>query len=1025
MALQGAGGVCPARAWCAAELLARRAPRCRRRGERRNRRPLARPPAPNARAPASDAAIRDRFAAALPFNDLEQMAAAAPGGAPGGPSRPAHLLRPLTRPPTPPGGAPPPPALIVVPDADASLGDLAGALAALGRRAYALDLPPRRRLARLRSVRELAALLARAVLEGAPPGPYAIAGVGMGGVVAHELAAQLQAAGQQARGAGGRGAGQRADSAPPAALPARAVRETLRHRPHEQVPVLLLIEDASLRAACDVAAAPWFQLHPLLEAWRPDADLAAFAAGARLLAAQPAGVARQLDAVAAMRPEGVAREDWEDLVGERCAGRAGAGVCECARMGACWPRRGARAGGGQRQAGGPASGAAAPWPTRLAALTPAPARAAPRRLQSAARAGLAWEETLTTWAALHAFALRCARAAAAAERPGSPEGSHGSGSGGGGGGGGGGAPAVPPLEAFLLDLFALEGDAEAQLDYAARYRPAGMGLGDWDRGVSQVRRGGGGGGAAGGAQRVQPGRGLPAAAAAPGSQVATPSHAPHIHPPPPLPPARLQLVTRVSYLKAITAGHAPDALLPWTAHVLLHAAPHRGVRDLAADGGAGGALRAVAPLLAPLRLACWRDTLPCARGLEQVLSDAQADAARAAAAARALLAAPPPPPPGVAALRRLGLGEAPPGGFVLPPPPPPQPTAPGGAAAGGGEPQPAQPLCSLAVPLNAHCFSPEVRPGAAALSRARGALALPGSDVSREEDAAQRAALRGALAAQRAAAARLPLWLVHGEGGTCGAAAAAAAAELPLPAFGLELGPGALSPGRAPASVQELAAAHAAALLAVQPAGPHILAGIGPYACLLASATACELERGGAARGGVALVLFDGAPALPAAPPPRHPAAGALFALLADAGAPPRGGARGAWAAFAAEFEAAAAAEAAAASAAGAPARAMARLAAAHRPAGLAPAAARAWDAAVEAAAAGAALVARLCEGYAGPEYVFQGARARCACSSVPARGRACTSRRRRAASSGGRTCSPDQPLRVPPLPPPRQAPRW
>lgn len=92
--------------------------------------------------------------------------------------------------------APPP----LAPDADSSMPELAAALGALPRRAYAVDLPPRRHLAHLRTVQALAGVLAQAVLEGAPAtGAYIVAGVGMGGVVAHEVAAQLQLAGAQVR----------------------------------------------------------------------------------------------------------------------------------------------------------------------------------------------------------------------------------------------------------------------------------------------------------------------------------------------------------------------------------------------------------------------------------------------------------------------------------------------------------------------------------------------------------------------------------------------------------------------------------------------------------------------------------------------------------------------------------------------------------------------------------------------------------------------------------------------------------
>jgi hypothetical protein len=257
------------------------------------------------------------------------------------------------------------------------------------------------------------------------------------------------------------------------------------------------------------------------------------------------------------------------------------------------------------------------------------------------------------------------------------------------------------------------------------------------------------------------------------------------------------VVTRVSYLRTIAARHAPDAVLPWTSHAVLHGARHRSVRDLIAAGGPAGALRAVAPLLLPLRMLCWSDSLPSARDLEATVAGALEDAAAAADAARAALVAPPPPPPGVPELRALGLGEAPPGGFPLPPPPPPPRGAePRPRSRAGAPPLPARgagAAASAAVPLNAFCCSPEVRPGASALARARARLATPGTDVSPQEDAAQRAALARAAAAQRRLATRLPLWLVHGETGRCGGSLRDVAAELPLPVFGLELGPGALA----------------------------------------------------------------------------------------------------------------------------------------------------------------------------------------------------------------------------------------
>lgn len=56
------------------------------------------PPRPRALSGQSDAAIRQRLAAALPVADLEQISAASLIGTPVGPLRPAQLLRPLSRP---------------------------------------------------------------------------------------------------------------------------------------------------------------------------------------------------------------------------------------------------------------------------------------------------------------------------------------------------------------------------------------------------------------------------------------------------------------------------------------------------------------------------------------------------------------------------------------------------------------------------------------------------------------------------------------------------------------------------------------------------------------------------------------------------------------------------------------------------------------------------------------------------------------------------------------------------------------
>lgn len=515
---------------------------------------------------------------------------------------------------------------------------------------------------------------------------------------------------------------------------------------------------------------------------------------------------------------------------------------------------------------------------------------------------------------------------------------------------------------------------------------------------------------------------------------------------PPAHPCQPQVVTRVSYLKTITTRHAPDALLPWTSHVACHGASHRGVRDMVVSGGAAGCLRPVAPFLVPLRMARWADTAPSARDIEAAIAAGEADAAAAAAAAVSpLLVGRPPPPPGLAELRRLGLGEAPLGGFELPPP---HITL--GSAAARTTAAAAAPGVSAARPLNAHCYSPEVRPGAGALARARARLAMPGTDVTAAEDAAQRDALRRALAVQQRGATRLPLWVVHGERGLVGAALGDVAEQMLMPVYALELAdpavravisgdggggdvvelpstlqelavrwgmrvrlrartnaqayqaPGTsslqesskacriLEPcGRRPCALQQtsnihrlfpppalFACRHMDALLALQPAGPHVLVGYGPFSCMLASAIACELEHhasagGAGGAGGASLLLVDGAPVppvgLPVPLPP--PAAYALFALLLDVGALlPHAGL---WRSFVEEFGASLAAEGGTPGGDGAPERALRALAGLAQPAGGATAAR--WDDAVERTAAGARLAARLLDSFESPEYVFQG----------------------------------------------------
>jgi hypothetical protein len=84
-----------------------------------------------------------------------------------------------------------------------------------------------------------------------------------------------------------------------------------------QVPVLLLLENAPARMAADIMGQPWFKLYHFVAHCRPDIDLHAFAENGKVLAAQPQGFARQLDAVAALRPNHISPDQWDQMVNGR------------------------------------------------------------------------------------------------------------------------------------------------------------------------------------------------------------------------------------------------------------------------------------------------------------------------------------------------------------------------------------------------------------------------------------------------------------------------------------------------------------------------------------------------------------------------------------------------------------------------------------------------------------------------------------------------------------------------------------
>jgi thioesterase domain-containing protein len=87
--------------------------------------------------------------------------------------------------------------VVLVPDAEMPLPDVMAALQRLPRQVYMLLMPPMKQMAQLRTVASLADLFCAAIRSTVPPGPLVLAGIGAGGVVAHEMAVQLQQAGHQ------------------------------------------------------------------------------------------------------------------------------------------------------------------------------------------------------------------------------------------------------------------------------------------------------------------------------------------------------------------------------------------------------------------------------------------------------------------------------------------------------------------------------------------------------------------------------------------------------------------------------------------------------------------------------------------------------------------------------------------------------------------------------------------------------------------------------------------------------------
>lgn len=199
--------------------------------------------------------------------------------------------------------------------------------------------------------------------------------------------------------------------------------------------MLLLLENAPLREAADIVSQPWFKLYHFLSTWRSDLDINTWSHSAKGLAAHPQGFQRQLDAIAALQPEHVPPTHWAMLVEDR--------------------------------------------------------------LRQAVRSGYQWEELLSSWVALYCKIAQQLHVAAAAPSAGGADPSVAAKAGKGAAGSPGstvqhstetaaGLREVPDFDAFLLHMFALESDPQAQLDYVFEFKPPAMSQANWDTEIGKV-----------------------------------------------------------------------------------------------------------------------------------------------------------------------------------------------------------------------------------------------------------------------------------------------------------------------------------------------------------------------------------------------------------------------------------------------------------------------------------------------------------------------------------------------------------
>lgn len=217
-----------------------------------------------------DDSLRHKLQNALPWADSEEIKQAA---ASRGKLHPSIIrlnrLQPSNNALTP---------LFVIHNASGSLSGARGVFSEMERACFGLILPSEAPLWGVTDVVDLAHLFVAVIKSKRPVGPYALAGVGFGCIIAYEIAVQMQEQG-------------------------------------DKLDVLLLFEDSILREGWMMVQQPWFKAYGLIESQNHSADMKDFVAQGEMLAYE--GYDRQIEYILSLMPNTMNDAEWDSLVQDR------------------------------------------------------------------------------------------------------------------------------------------------------------------------------------------------------------------------------------------------------------------------------------------------------------------------------------------------------------------------------------------------------------------------------------------------------------------------------------------------------------------------------------------------------------------------------------------------------------------------------------------------------------------------------------------------------------------------------------